>query len=296
MGYLWLALALFAGVTKGYCGKRTSGYVNQFRDAVLANTIRMGFCVLFGFLLTVAQNGSASLRVDGTTLLISAISGVCSAAFVVSWLICVKKSAYMMMDVFLMMGAVIPLLGSSIQFGESIKLTQWLGLGILLAAVLLMCSYNNSIKERITPAALALLLLCGASSGLADFAQKLFVEYSPWVSAAVFNFYTYLWAGIVLVGYYLITGINGSAPTDITGLKKMMVFIPIMALCLFANSFFKTLAAEYLPAAQMYPLSQGAALILSSIMSAVLFKEKLTAKCIAGLILAFAALLIINLL
>ena len=34
MGYLFLAIALFAGATKGYCGKMTSGYVNEYKDAI----------------------------------------------------------------------------------------------------------------------------------------------------------------------------------------------------------------------------------------------------------------------
>ena len=69
-----------------------------------------------------------------------------------------------------------------------------------------------------------------------------------------------------------------------------------MSVCLFMNSFFKTKAATYLTSAQLYPLNQGCGLMLSSVMAALFFKEKLTAKCVIGLITAFAGLLIINLL
>ena len=51
MGYLFLLIALLAGVTKGYCGKKTSGYTNSLRDATLANIIRMMLCILIGFIL-----------------------------------------------------------------------------------------------------------------------------------------------------------------------------------------------------------------------------------------------------
>ena len=69
-----------------------------------------------------------------------------------------------------------------------------------------------------------------------------------------------------------------------------------MSVCLFANSYFKTLAAGILPSAKLYPLNQGASLILSSFMSMIFFKEKMTGKCIIGIILSFIALLVINLL
>ena len=69
-----------------------------------------------------------------------------------------------------------------------------------------------------------------------------------------------------------------------------------MAVCLFLNSYFKTLAAARLDSAVLYPLNQGLALMLSMIMAAVFFKEKITPRCVIGLCLAFGGLLIINLL
>ena len=69
-----------------------------------------------------------------------------------------------------------------------------------------------------------------------------------------------------------------------------------MSICLFANSYFKTKAAGFLDSAQLYPLNQGMALMLSSAMSAVLFHERLTVKCILGLVISFAGLIIINVL
>ena len=46
MGYLFLAISLLAGITKGYCGKKTSGYVNGYSGAMLANFVRMFFCIV----------------------------------------------------------------------------------------------------------------------------------------------------------------------------------------------------------------------------------------------------------
>ena len=68
-----------------------------------------------------------------------------------------------------------------------------------------------------------------------------------------------------------------------------------MAACLFAYSFFKTRAAGYLDAVQLYPLSQGASVLLSLRMSSLLVGEQITLRCIIGVVLSFAALLMINL-
>jgi len=295
MGYLFLACALFAGVTKGYCGKRTSGYTANFHDAVFANTIRVILCAVIGFCLIIASGELRFIVPSFKMLLISALSGVSTAVFVVTWLVCVKKSAYMMIDTFLMLGVLIPLIASKICFNEDIKLTQWIGIFILLIAVLLMCSYNNSIKSKITPTSFLILVVCGAANGFADFSQKVYNKAVPDSSATVFNFYTYIFAALFLICAFFLTR-KSKDENNKANVKKIFIFIVIMAICLFANSFFKTLAAGHLSAVLLYPLNQGCALILSALMASVLFKEKLTVKAIIGIFTAFAGLIIINVL
>ena len=69
-----------------------------------------------------------------------------------------------------------------------------------------------------------------------------------------------------------------------------------MAICLFLNSFFKTMAAQYFDPTQLYPVSQAMSLVLSTLMACVFFKEKLTAKAILGITLAFVGIVLINVL
>jgi len=45
----------------------------------------------------------------------------------------------------------------------------------------------------------------------------------------------------------------------------------------------------------LYPLISGAALILSALMACIFFKEKITPKCILGIIIAISAIVIMNL-
>ena len=288
MGYLFLLLALLSGSVKGYCGKRTSGCVREYKDAMFTNFIRMIFCVVISLAL---------ICVQGDAGLITMLSGVTTSVFVVAWLISVRKGAYMMLDVFLMMGVIVPLLLSSAMFGETIHMNQWIGLAILFVAVLIMCSYNNSIKEKMSIGSVILLIICGAANGLTDFSQKLYVR-SVGGSAAVFNFYTYVFSAIVLLVVFGAIKIKdrSGANSEIDVMRKVGIYVLIMSICLFVNSYFKTKAAAILPSAKLYPLNQGASLILSSFMSMIFFKEKLTVKCIIGIILSFIGLLVINLL
>ena len=200
-----------------------------------------------------------------------------------------------MLDVFCMLGILIPLIGCALCFGEEIRINHIIGIVILLAAVCIMCSYNNSIKSKMTVSSFILLLVCGAANGFSDFSQKLFVKLSDNTSIAVFNLYTYLVSAVILIIFFLVFSgrAENKAPSAI---KPIFGYILIMSVCLFLYSYFKTLAAQHLSSAQLYPLAQSGSLILSTVMSAVLFHERLNIKCIVGISMSFAALIVINVL
>jgi len=301
MGYLFLAAALLTGAAKGYCGKKTSGSLNTYSDAMLSNLVRMVLCVFIGFALLVLQGKATLLATDSRALAIMLLSGVSTSTFVVSWVISVKRGAFMMLDVFLFLGILVPMLLCGWFYNEPVRPTQWLGFAILCVAAWLMCSYNASIKGKMNLRDGLLLVLCGLSNGLCDFSQKSFRFYYPQGDASVFNFYTYLFSVLVLLACFLLFSkkerTDGTAPrSPAQVLRPIIWYIVIMSACLFFNSFFKLQAANYLTAPQLYPLERGGGIILATFMSSVFFQEKITPRCIVGLVIAFAALLIMNLL
>ena len=140
-----------------------------------------------------------------------------------------------------------------------------------------------------------LLIICGCANGLTDFSQNMFVRELPDVPISIFNLYTYIFAVLSLVVVYMFISTKEKPQFDKSSFGKY-TYVLIMSVALIINSYFKTKAAAYLGSAQLYPLNQGMALILSTLMASVLFKEKLTAKCVIGICIAFAGLLIMNVL
>ena len=268
-----------------------------YKDAMLANTIRMTLCIFIGFALMIVNGSLGYITPEPAIIGVAALSGITTSVFVVCWLISVKKGAYMMLDVFLMLGVLVPLLAGKLLFDEHIKTTQWIGIGILFVAVYIMCSYNNSIKGKMSLASYGLLILCGVANGLTDFSQKLFVKMGGETPIAIFNFYTYIFSALTLLIFYgVFSKVEKGEEKKTSGIKQIFGYILVMSICLFANSYFKTMAAGYLDSAQLYPLNQGASLIVSSVMSATLFRERLTMKCIAGLLISFVGLIVLNVL
>ena len=299
MGFLYVALALLFGLTKGYCGKKTSGQIGGVSSAVGFNLVRMLICIPIGVVFVLIQTGGvSSFAADGTTLLISAISGAATSFFVIAWLIAVRTGAFMMVDVFPTIGVVVPIVGCRIFFGEEIRWNHIVGLLLLILAAYVLCTYNRDIgKAKLTFGSLLLLVACGFSYGMISFAQKWF-RYRSEADVSVFNLYTYAASAVILLGAYVLFTLlkkrEKSGEEKTGGKRKLALYVVVMSFCIFLHSLFSTLAAEYLPSALLYPLLQGCSLILAMIMSAVFFGEKITPRCLLGIGTAFAALVFTN--
>ena len=297
MGYLFIMLSVFAGVTKGFCGKRISSYTEEFKSAAFSNLIRMIFCIAIGFLFVLFDGGLEKLVPNVDFIFVSALSGISTSAFVIFWLFAIRQGAYGLVDVFLTLGTLLSALLSVLFYGAEFTAFDAVGFLMLIIASVILCSYSINIKRNgITVAAMATLVLSAICNGISDFSKEIFnKELGDVYTASAFNFYTFLFSALVLFIIFLIPKSTKSSRENIRTLTKRGVpYIALMAVCLFLNSFFKTLAAKTLDMALISPLSQGAALILVTVMASVFFGEKIKKRCIWGLIVAIGGLLIIN--
>ena len=290
LSWSMVAIAVLAGAAKGYCGKKTSSVAEHVHDAVYISAVRFGLCALLGGLIALMQSGlGAFAKVEGIWLTV--IAGLAQAMFTTTWLLAVRTGAYVMLDAFLTAGILIPTLLCRFLFNEAILPLQWLGFAILLCAVLVMCSYNNSIKKKLNLKSIGLLLLCAVSSGIVDFTQKALNYQYPQTPVAAFQFYTYVFAMLILAAVVLFVKPAGQKPVSIKNFGWPLV---IMAICLFINTYCKQLAAAKISAVALYSACQGGGLILSVLMSAVCFREPVKKRSIIGIILIFAGMLLIT--
>lgn len=290
MGYLFLTLALIGGLGKGFLGKYISNDVNNFRECIVVNALRMFFCSLVGAVVALPTSGLQI--VTGYGLVICMLSAVSMTAFCVCWLYAYKTEAYMFLSVFTMLGTVITCLLSRIFLSETIKPLQWLGMVLVLIAIYIMSMYNKSISGKITAKGIGILLVGCLGSAVADFCQKLWVI-NVKLDGSVFNFYMYLFSFLILLLISVVLP-KSKQQSNIMS-KKYVVICFFISAFLYMNSFSKTVAAVFLPSAQIYPVLQGANLICSAVLARILLKEKITVKSVIGMVIAFVAIIIMKL-
>ena len=295
MGYLFLAIALLTNNIKGYCGKQMSRYSAKLNDTLLICFFRMLMCIGTSAIILAVTGGFFGLEITPKLIGYAAFSGISTAILVAAWLFAANSSGYMMLEVFQMLGVGVTILMSFAIFKEEITVRDFIGFCILVFAAYLM---HAGTKVKPTLKTLAVVILCGLANGMTDFSQKAFIYSGLDTTTAQFQLCSYVFAAVTLIVLY--TAMTAGKKTEEKNgataiLKKTWYFVLIMAVCLYANSYFKTEAANYLSAAKLYTLSQGGTMAIGTLMSAFLFKEKLTLKAYASIAITFIGLLIINL-
>ena len=295
MGYLFLAIALLTNNIKGYCGKQMSRYSAKLNDTLLICFFRMLMCIGTSAIILAVTGGFFGLEITPKLIGYAAFSGISTAILVAAWLFAANSSGYMMLEVFQMLGVGVTILMSFAIFKEEITVRDFIGFCILVFAAYLM---HAGTKVKPTLKTLAVVILCGLTNGMTDFSQKAFIYSGLDTTTAQFQLCSYVFAAVTLIVLY--TAMTAGKKTEEKNgataiLKKTWYFVLIMAVCLYGNSFFKTEAANYLSAAKLYTLSQGGTMAIGTLMSAFLFKEKLTLKAYASIAITFVGLLIINL-
>lgn len=295
MGYIFLAIALLTNNIKGYCGKQMSRYSAKLNDTLLICFFRMLMCIGTSAVILAVTGGHFGLEITPKLIGYAAFSGISTAILVAAWLFAANSSGYMMLEVFQMLGVGVTILMSFVFYQEEITVRDLIGFAVLVFAAYLM---HAGTKIKPTLKTLAVVILCGLANGMTDFSQKAFIYSGLDTTTAQFQLCSYVFAAVTLIVLYTAITVGGKTEEKNGAgaiLKKTWYFVLIMAVCLYGNSFFKTEAANYLSAAKLYTLSQGGTMAIGTLMSAFLFKEKLTLKSGISIAITFLGLLIINL-
>jgi drug/metabolite transporter (DMT)-like permease len=243
------------------------------------------------------------------------LAGVSNAAFLVGWILAVQKNAMVTVDVTLTIGSILPAILCALLFDEAIRLPKLLGFLLIIAASAILAGYNKSMKGNPGLSGILFLLLASVGEGMVSFSQQLYKQYYSGAEGAigdrvypmsVYHFYTYLFAGGLLLAFFIAYEAIGyaKAPADrkpkpsqrLESLKKPIVYIAVMALCLFLANYFQTLATSTygMPSVILYPLIKGVCLITVNITAMVFFGEKITRRSVLGSLVALLGIVVMN--
>ena len=315
MAYLFVAVALVFLTVKGYCGKKTGNCMRDTGDAFLFNLTRMLLCIVIGLVPLALDNAWGSLALDGGMAAICLLAGVSNAAFLVGWILAIQKNAMVTVDVTLTIGSIIPAVLCAILFHETIYWQKMLGFALIIVASFILSGYNKSMKGNPGVSGIVFLTVAAVGEGMVSFSQQLYKQYYSGAEnsigdtvypMSVYHFYTYLFAGGLLLAFFLAYEAIGyaKAPADrkprpmdrYASLKKPILYIVVMAVCLFAGNYCQTVATSTygMPSQILYPLIKGVCLITVNITAMLFFGEKITKRSVLGSLVALGGIVVMN--
>ena len=317
MVYLFVLLALICLTLKGYCGKKVSAFSADTGDAFLFNLVRMLLCVAIGFVVLLCEQAHTSLAAEPAMLLICFFSGLCNAAFLVGWLLAIQKNAMVAVDVTLTLGSLLPALLCALLFGETLSWQKLLGFALIVAATALLSGYSKQTAYGFDLGGILLLLLAALGDGLSGFCQQLYRYYytaggngfsGVAYPKSIFHFYTYLFAALILAvcfACYVFIHRERMKKTNARPSKarpslsaKPLIYILIMAICLFAANYFQTVATNdyHMPSQVLYPVIKGGCLVSVTFTAMLCFGERPTRRSLVGSLIALVGIVAIGIL
>lgn len=280
MDYLWLIistvlLAVNFVLVKFYQNK--TGTDNFF--AMFMIFLSSLFSVAIFFFL-----GGFKIEFTLTSVLLAAASGGLCLAYTLIGYVVMKNNTVAYYTLFLMVGGmVVPYIWGVLKLGEELSLLRIFGLAAILLGVVV--SELPDKAEKIKPAMLLLLAAIFLLNGFVSVASKEH-QISPFaVSSESFVALSAL-ARVIISGIILIF-MRPRNKSEITVLEKPAVYVITVASALVSGvSYLLQLnSAKNLPATVTYPIITGGAIVFTAVMGLIFFKEKMSRKLTAGIIL-----------
>ena len=292
--YTYLLIILLLRLPQTLFNKRSSGIVEGAPAYFAYGAYR--YLLSGGMALVLLLIAGGFSGVSPKALAISAIGAIALGSNLFFGLEALKDGAMVLASMASSAGLLLPCIFGVFMFDEPMSPMQLIGILLLIFSGWLLIGYSKKLKGSFTPRTMLLLLGSMLSNGFTMVAQKMFSKYLPDVSVSVFSFLAF---GLVGVGMCI-----GLFPQltkkekheEIKKLPKALWFYGagLSTILLIINQL-ATIAAKVIPSAIMFPINDGGATIITALTGAVVFKEKLTPRSVAGLVLGIAALIVINL-
>lgn len=292
--YSYFLIILLLRLPQNLFNKRSSGIVKGAPAYFAYGAYR--YLLSGGMALVLLLFAGGFSGVSLKALAISAIGAVALGSNLFFGLEALKSGAMVLSSMAGSAGLLLPCVFGIFMFDEPMSLMQLFGILLLILSGWLLIGYSKKLKGSFTPRTMLLLIGSMLSNGFTMVAQKMFSKYLPDVSVSVFSFLAFGLVGVGMCVGLVPQLTKKEKREEIKKLPKALWFYGagLSTILLIINQL-ATIAAKVIPSAIMFPINDGGATIITALTGAVVFKEKLTARSVAGLALGIASLIVINL-
>lgn len=226
------------------------------------------------------------------TVLTAGISGFFITVSVVCGINSLKGGTMVLNSIFASAGLIVPCILVIFAFDEQISVIQAVSIiGVLISAVILIMSSKKEMG-KFTLKTFVWLFLSFVSKGITMFCQKLFGMAMPGGNVSLFSMITFLIPTVFLAVFALVLPSDNDNTSKISlKLKQCAMY---QAFALFMIQQLVTILTPTMTSAVLFTVVNGSATIITAIVGALMYKEKITFKSELGIVIGIAALIALN--
>lgn len=298
MVYILLGAILSLRVVQKITGKTCSNLMpTEPRGVVSYMGIRMAMSAAAAFimLLIAGEFIKSFAAMPALGWLIAILTGVTLTASTACLLLAMKKTSVVLASLFGAAGLLVPTISGIFLYDQKVAIGQWIGILFLFIATIFLSSSSKDTNGKITFKTILLLVGEMLANGSTMLLQTLYKNYVPNGSVSLYSFLQFAIPSVILLLVALLWSAKEKLPMPKTD-KKLLGYSVFAAVAIFGISQISTIASAIIPVAILFPISDGGGMVISAIVAATIFKEKLTVKSICGITLGIAAIIMIKLL
>ncbi len=298
LNYVLLVLSMITASGKALFGKAVGKGTKTLNDSLKQNF--QAFAVAFVCsLFFIIGKFDRLFCVSPFTLILSLVFALSVALTQITQSKAMALGASSVVSLIYSFGFVLPIVFALIAWGEEVSTWQWIGLGFLVVSlVLIVYKKGEKTKRNLVWFILAIVAMIG--SGTNAILQKIHQRSPHFGELEVFLVYATFFSMLFTFIAFIITmrkkteeQIEAEKQTSL--LKKLIGPIGL-GVCVCALNFINLYLAGKLPSVIQFPIYNVGNLLLTTIISAIIYKDKTTILQKIGLCVGVVAILVIGLL
>ena len=246
------------------------------------------------------------------TALYASITGISLATTCICSLYNLSNGTMALNSLFSTAGLLIPTVASIFLYGETLEIWHWAAIVIFMVGAFLLVGSSKAIYGNFSIKSLASLVIMLVSEGCTMLMQKSFGMNFPGGNVSLFSACLFASGAVILSlalgalciaykvkggaqasnngGFTLLPASMGDAKLD----KKIYVYAFLLAGAVFVINQLATKSTPLISAVVLFAFINGGATIISTLVGATLFKEKISARSAIGLVLGIGSLILLQ--
>ncbi|MBQ8426224.1 MAG: hypothetical protein IJX16_00465 [Clostridia bacterium] len=315
--WLYIAIILLMKVVQHTFTKANSKNIPSNSVGYLKYTVfYQSIAGLFALILFIFEliKGASNLYFE-ETLLYASISGIAIAMSCCCSLYVLTTGTMSLSDMFATAGLLVPTIASMFLYQEYLNVWQWLAMVIFMVAAWFLIGASKEKYGKFTLKTFFVLIGTLLLNGLTMLMQTMFGRNVVGGNISLFSTLSFFSGALVILILYMVCILcskksfrqNGEkkmesneftllpANKEQTKLpKKVYLFAIFLSFAIFLINQLATLSTPLIAPVILFAFIFGGSTIISAVVGAVIYKEKITLKMVFGLLLGIGSLIMIQ--